>query len=467
MSARVLMLSYDLVGPRMAGAGMRSWELAKVLSTHHPVVLAAPEGSQSPEREARVEFATYVRYDGAAMQRLVESSDIVVASGDSLLEFPFLLSCDKRFVMDVYDPHTLESLAWNEAGTLEERLESYRDRLRVVRLQCALGDFFVCASERQRMMWLGWLEATGRINPLTYERDHSLRRLIDIVATGIPAVPPQHTRRLVRGVVPGISSDDLLLVWGGGIWNWLDPLTLIRAVAQVAETHPRIRLYFPGPRHPYEAQVPDMAMHGAAVELAKALGLWEKHVFVGEWVPYTSRQNYLLEADAGCSLHFQSIESLFAFRTRVLDYIWADLPMIVTRGDATSELVKEYGLGVVVDYEDVGGVADAIRRLAETRKETFRPGFRQVQGTLSWEQNTAPLLAYCRDPERAPDRDMPAGANGGMAGIEQLVARQEEIAWLRSTISGYERGRFIRFMKWVHQTRQRLQEKLGRQAAQA
>ncbi|HUT20844.1 MAG TPA: hypothetical protein VM366_16940, partial [Anaerolineae bacterium] len=67
----------------------------------------------------------------------------------------------------------------------------------------------------------------------------------------------------------------------------------------------------------------------------------------------------------------------------------------------------------------------------------------------------------------APDRDMLAGANGGMAGIEQLVARQEEIAWLRSTISGYERGRFIRFMKWVHQTRQRLREKLGRQAAQA
>ena len=73
-------------------------------------------------------------------------------------------------------------------------------------------------------------------------------------------------------------------------------------------------------------------------------------------VPYHERQNYLLEADIGCSLHFETLETYFAFRTRILDYIWAGLPMIVTRGDATSEIVKDYELGIVVDYGGYEGL---------------------------------------------------------------------------------------------------------------
>ena len=116
---------------------------------------------------------------------------------------------------------------------LEERLDSHRQRLRILEMQCAAGDFFICASERQRMLWLGWLEAAGRVNPLTYDADPTLRALIDTVPTGVPAEPPQQTRPLVRGVVPGIGQDDPLLVWGGGVWNWLDPLTLIEAVERL------------------------------------------------------------------------------------------------------------------------------------------------------------------------------------------------------------------------------------------
>jgi glycosyltransferase involved in cell wall biosynthesis len=309
------------------------------------------------------------------------------------------------------------------------------------------------------MWWLGWLEATGRVNPLTYDQDHSLRGLIDVVPTGLPGEPPQHTEPLVRGVVPGIGADDLLLVWGGGIWNWLDPLTLIRAVALVAQTHPHVRLYFPGPRHPNEPYVPDMAMHGAAVELAHALGLWGKHVFVGEWVAYARRQGYLLEADIGCSLHFQNIESLFAFRTRVLDYIWAGLPMVVTRGDAASEMVREHDLGAVVDYEDVEDVARAIRLLAEVPREAYEPRFRRLQEALSWEQAAAPLLAYCQDPRRAPDKELVAQARSEKTEWSQLAAQEEELARLRGLIAGYERGRFIRLMKWAHETWRRLRER--------
>jgi glycosyltransferase involved in cell wall biosynthesis len=306
------------------------------------------------------------------------------------------------------------------------------------------------------MLWLGWLEAMGRVNPFTYDQDRSLRALIDVVPTGIPAEPPRHTHPLVRGVIPGISEEDLLLVWGGGVWNWLDPLTLIEAVARVVETHPQVRLYFPAPRHPYREYVPDMAMRQAAVELSRQLGLEGKNVFWGEWVPYRERQNYLLEADVGCSLHFETAESYFAFRTRVLDYIWAGLPMIVTRGDATSELVEEHGLGFVVDYEDVDGVVDAILCLMQIPREHFGERFEGVQKMFTWERNAEPLVRFCRDPRRAPDKEALGKRQQQDLGLDQIARQEQEIARLHDIVAGYERGRFIRFTKWLRRMTQRL-----------
>jgi len=452
---RVLFISHDLIGPQMAGPGMRYWELARVLAAEFPVLLAAPEGSVLPHVHPGIQWSVYPRNVMEPMRRLVEAAQIVIVVGDSLIEFPFLLETDRYVVIDGYDPHTLESLAWAQTSSAQERLYAYHNRLRIVRLQCALGDFFICASERQRLHWLGWLESAGRINPFTYDQDPSLRRLIDVVPTGLPSSPPQHTHPLVREAIPGISAQDFVLVWGGGIWNWLDPLTLIRAVAQVAQSHPQIRLYFPGPRHPYKEFVPDMEMHGRVVQLSQELGLWQRHVFVGDWVPYDERQNYLLEADVGCSLHYETVESCLAFRTRILDYIWAGLPMIVTCGDSMSELVEKHNLGIVVEYQDVEGVAQAILRLMNTPKEAFAEQFERVRRTLTWEHNAQPLLRFCRQPHRAPDKELIRQQQQAQVSLDYVLERDREVARLRDIIIGYERGRFMRLMRWIHRMRQR------------
>jgi glycosyltransferase involved in cell wall biosynthesis len=80
-------------------------------------------------------------------------------------------------------------------------------------------------------------------------------------------------------------------------------------------------------------------------------------------VQYADRQNYLLEADAGVSTHMSQVETTFSFRTRILDYLWAGLPMVVTEGDSFADLVREEGLGVVVPAQDVAALESAIERV--------------------------------------------------------------------------------------------------------
>ncbi len=113
-----------------------------------------------------------------------------------------------------------------------------------------MGDYFLCGNERQRDYWLGILTANGRINPRTFNQDPTLLSLIDIVGVGIPDREPVHTdglcpRPLLRGIHPIIPDDAKIVLWGGGIWNWLDPLTLINAWPQVLELSRRAPA-FPG-----------------------------------------------------------------------------------------------------------------------------------------------------------------------------------------------------------------------------
>src|SRR5207237_6226272 len=144
----------------------------------------------------------------------------------------------------------------------------------------------------QRDFWLGMLAAAGRLNPYTFAADPTLRRLIDVLPFGLPDAPTSLTQPAIKGVVPGIGRDDQVIYWGGGLWDWFDPLTAIRAVAALADRFPRARLFFAGIQHPNPA-VPLMRQVAAAQRLSGDLGLTGRRVFFNSWIPYADRAGYL------------------------------------------------------------------------------------------------------------------------------------------------------------------------------
>ena len=245
----------------------------------------------------------------------------------------------------------------------------------------------------------------GRANALTYDADPTLRRLIDVVPFGLPDQPPQHRRQVLRGVVPGIGQTDDVIVWAGGIYDWFDPLTLIRAIARLSRKRPSVRLYFMGLQHP-NPDVPPMQMAIDAKALAEELGVAGQNVFFNDgWVDYSERQNFLLEANLGVTAHFDSVETRFSFRTRALDYLWAGLPIVATQGDAFAELIEREGLGLTVPAEDPAALEQALSRLLEdwAFAEECRARVTEVRERFRWSLVLDPLVSYCRHPQPAPD----------------------------------------------------------------
>ncbi|HEV3225585.1 MAG TPA: glycosyltransferase [Acidimicrobiales bacterium] len=411
---KIVIATGDVLRPQMAGPAIRAWQLALALSREHDVRLVT---TQTQECELSHPDFAVERAAPDDIIRLEEWCDVFIFQGFLMYQHPILRVSNKVIVADVYDPFHLEQLEQARDLGEQRRREVVRSSTDVLNEQLARGDFFMCASDKQRDFWLGQLAAVGRVNPLNYDESESLESLITVVPFGVGDTPPLKTAPAIKGVVPGIGPDDKVILWGGGIYNWFDPLTLLRAVDKLRRRLPDVRLYFLGMRHP-NPDVPEMRMAVETLELADGLGLTGTAAFFNEgWVAYDDRQNYLLEADIGVSTHLDHVETAFSFRTRILDYFWASLPVVATGGDALAALIDAEGAGITVPPGDVDALEDALFRLLDdaTLSASCRAASGRLGAKMRWSEAVQPLVEFCRAPRRAPDLLDPSVAEAILA----------------------------------------------------
>ncbi|KGH48114.1 glycosyl transferase [Modestobacter caceresii] len=404
---RILVITGDPLAAKMAGPAMRAWAIAEHLSDEHDVRLVSTSGASISDPRFQVSAV------GVPDQLKPHEAwaDIIVFQGFAMAAAPWLVRSQKIIVCDIYDPMHLEQLEQTRGQEGGQRTRDVANTTTVLNQQLSRGDFFLCASEKQRHFWLGQMAAVGRLNPATYDADSSMSKLLAVVPFGLSSVAPRRTRPAIKGVVPGIAETDKVVLWAGGVYNWFDPLTLVRAIDQLRQRHPDVRMFFLGMRNP-NPHVPEMRMAAATRELSDSLGLTGKHVFFNEeWVDFRDRENYLLDADVGVSTHFEHVETTFSFRTRMLDYLWAQLPIVATGGDTFGDLISAQGLGVTVPEQDVDALAAGLERTLydEPFAAACRDAVDRVRNDYAWERALSPLLEFCRAPRRAPDL---AGANG-------------------------------------------------------
>ncbi len=400
--SRVLIICPDTTGPLMAGTAIRSVEIANVLAREHHVTLAVPD-----ESEAIAASFDLVRVPlEAKLATLVADADCVMISGRTEL----MTTIRKPLLVDLYDPFVLSDLEFYGTGRGDAGGRSLL-ALRWLQHHLENGDFFVCASETQRRFWLGMLTSAGRLNRANYAGDPSFDRLLAVVPFGIAETAPVHGRDALKGVIPGIGREDQVVLWAGGLWNWFDPVTLVEALARLQTTHPHLKGVFLGVRHP-NPKIGVMEEAERTRARAEELGLLDRTAFFIDWVPYAERQNVLLEADVAVSLHQRGIEAQFAFRTRVLDYLWAGIPMVLSHGDDLGERIERAGLGITVPEGDADAVARAIATLLGDRTQGLdgAPSVRRTErfaalrAELAWPRVVAPIAEFCRAPRFAPDK---------------------------------------------------------------
>jgi glycosyltransferase involved in cell wall biosynthesis len=401
----VLILVPGRLGEKLSGPEIRAVRLGQALAAaRHRVTLLAP-AEEAGEYEGR----TVVPLSRRRLLREARRHDVVLASTVP----PFLLAAKRtlgiRAVSDQYDPVEIE------LGTLAAGADRARATARAARrLQLRGADLVLCGGRRQRELLAA---EVAELAPAT-------RPPIEIVPFGLdappaPAVAGEHP---LRDHFPAIAADDKLVLWWGSLWRWLDADTAIRAVASLAEDLPDIKLVFTAGKAPNDGAARHSAL-GEARALAERLGVLDRSVFFfDEWVPFARRAEYLRDADLGLTLHLDEEEAAVAARARYMDYLWADLPCVLGRGDETAAEFERAGFATLVKPGSVEAAATAIVTALEagTREGAAAAGER-LADELRWDRAAAPLLTGLESFETGASR---ADGPGRLRGAGAYYARR-------------------------------------------
>ena len=396
---RVLVVTGEPLSENLAGPAIRALEISKFLVQDFDVLLATTKGN-SLKHETVSTISTRHR----KLNLLVDWADIVIFQGLLISENPWLADTEKILIADVYDPFHLEILEQRKQQGINNRLKGSRDTTDALNRQLRRADYFICASERQRSLWLGQLAAEGRVNPYTYDASSDLRRLIDVVPFGVSPKSPEKKNDPIRKLFPQIKSDDVVALWAGGVYDWLDPQVIVKAIKKL--NNPKLKLVFMGLKHP-NSDIPAMSAVQELRDLSNELSMTNRSVFfVEDWINYEERSQFLLSADFGVSAHKEHIETQFSFRTRLLDHFWTGLPTISTTGDALSEVIETNQAGLTVQVSDMDGWVSALSSMIsdESLRKTFKANSLQLSQNYTWNKVLEPLYKFIKTATPAADR---------------------------------------------------------------
>ena len=427
---RVVWHCEDRAGPSMAGPVIRAVELAARLARDHDVLLACPGATNLPEgnrRHGDAKFAVAEHAAGQSLLPFLGGADVLVTQGFGFARTDLArLPAGLRLVLDLYDPVQLELLSrLREDESAEGRLHLAFVRRRLLAL-LARADHVLCASERQRALWLGWLGAAGRLTLPALRDDPEAKSLLALVPFGIPAIESPRSLLPAASTLP-VRPGESAVLWWGGLWDWMDPLTAIRAIARVRAQGLRAALVLPAANRPGSGP---MVIAARAEAEARALGLWGSGVVqLPCWVPYAERGALLRSAAVAVSCHRPSLEAELSFRTRLLDCVWAGLPAAATAGDHLSARAEQEGWVRTVPPGDSDALASTLIKLLKPEEQvSCRAAAAAAAPGYSWDLPAATLLALLARPRpaRAPTwaRLAPELHGAAPADLAQAAARK-------------------------------------------
>jgi len=392
MTHSFLVVAYDTLGRSHAGPAIRTLAFAKELAKigHVDVVYSGEAPSDGHEG---INYIPVEGFEGPYDKYTAALAPPLVA-----LNLPGLLESEIPVCIDLFDPVIWENLDLYSTRPLPEQEFQHERHLAALIAGLLRGDYFLAAGNRQQDLFLGTLMALNRINPASYKQGVGPEQMIGLVPFGLPAEKP--TEEIS---IPDESNvDGPLIVWGGGLWEWLEPDTIVKAMPNILESYPKARLAFPGTRHP-NPHVPEPSSLKGIKSTTHNLGI-EDAVIFGNWLPRNDYIGLLMRASCGVSAHKSGLESRYAVRTRFLDAIWTGLPMVVSGGDEYSGIISENDIGIVVGECDGTLFANAIMKVLDKGRESYAGRFDKVRAGLTWEKTSKPLVDWMKAPRMTHDQ---------------------------------------------------------------
>jgi glycosyltransferase involved in cell wall biosynthesis len=373
----------------MAGIGLRYLQMARVLHEQGYQVTVLSTGGVRDLPDFPVPAHT-VEADG---YDALSGCDVVVVQGGAVDSWLRSGKWDKPLVVDLYDPWLVENFSYYD--TLGS--EPFGRDLQSWNLHLGRGDYFICSCEEQRLFYLGFLTALGRVDPKTFQLDPDFRSLIDVVPFSLPTSVPDHSAVVER-------EEGKFEILFGCVYDWYDPFTLLQALEGLAPNSWRLHLLKNA-----NPQTTPQSVLSRVKEICQQKGWWGEQVLLHDWFPYSQRFDLVRDMDVLVAPHLDGLETRLALRTRYLEALLVGCPVVTTQGGALSIQLAECGAGWLVPPGQPEGLKIALEQViaggpdVTDRVNKGRSLAERYQGQTSYQ----PLLRFLDAPRSSKTRQTP------------------------------------------------------------
>lgn len=373
------------------GGGLRAWGLAKGLAKHGFSVTLAYRSTF-----ALADDADYTKlpdnmsldtWDGATLDEVLDRHDIVVmryAMGEAYHIIKKLRK-DQILVSDNYIPISVEVAA--------RRSDHPDENINYLRLQKSSmeatrrADYILYASESQKDYYIGYLAGINKLNPTTY--DELPGRLFRVPY----GVDPDEKPKKIKA-----SPTTPTLLWYGAFYSWFDMEGLVKTLVQLKNEIPEFRLVIAGAKNPYNKDPGILAHYEKTMKTLEPL---KEVIELVPWGSFDERFDTYAKGSAIITWNHEGLENEYAWRTRLMDFVLAERPIITNGGDPLGEDLIAKGI--------------AFRSSTDTMKETFLsiikepPSgrvYKDVAEAYSWYVLVEPLAKQLENASRMLDAEM-------------------------------------------------------------
>lgn len=403
---KVLILS---VGPvpissdiKVEGGGLRAWGLAQgFLANNIKVTIAIPDNFELKEDFIDGNLKV-CQWDFENLKLFFKEHDavcVLYSRGDLMKYVAKNLDSKKQLIVDLYVPIYIESLARELKGTLDE-YQQYQFDLAHWNTAFKRGDYFLCANEAQYHFYNGILSAMGRINPVNFKE-----QILEIVPYGIHKSEAFHDKDVCKGEV--IGKEDFMILWFGGLYPWFDIMPLLNSIKNLSNKYSNIKLIILGGKNPFSTNKQFTEKYDLAWKFANENNLLGKEIYFVNWIPYQERNNWYKEADVVINLHHKTKETIYSWRTRIVDYVWGEVPIISTGGDEVTEYLAKNNAAIILQENTAEEITKNIENIYKNRDilMNMKNNLKSIKKRFYWDAITKNVAEFIKNGEISSDRE--------------------------------------------------------------
>jgi glycosyltransferase involved in cell wall biosynthesis len=384
------------IGDTLAeGGSLRAWGIAKSLADiGHNVTFIYRDGYQpkgfngSTAKYGNVSIAIW-KPGLKPPNEFVEAEYVVIRHSHAEANLLVHKLTDKqKLIVDCYIPIHVEVSARESKNKYNEYLQFLNEDSRWLEI-IVRGDYFLYASESQKLYLLGYLAGCLLLNPLTYREIED--RLIKL--------PYCYFKSDASNKIP-TKLEYPTLLWYGGLYSWFDIGSLVPGLLQIKKKYKNFKFILAGAKNPYVADPSIVESYNASMKKLEPI----KNFLVE--IPhqsYDKRFKTYSQASAIVYINKMGLENELAWRTRLVDYILAKKPIITNGGDPLGEDLIEGGLGFKLNLDDPNSLLKVFDNAIKT--DLSEP-YNTLLHKYSWEDNILNLGAVLNSGKRI-DENIP------------------------------------------------------------